>query len=52
MKREAEQRSGGQLTQFISLILQQFYKRSPAFMAIADVDSISDSVDNAQQSDQ
>jgi hypothetical protein len=51
MKREALQLSGGQLTQFIMLMLQQFYKRSPLFMAIADVDSRTISVEKAHQSD-
>jgi hypothetical protein len=51
MKREAQQLSGGQLTPFIILKLQQYYERSPAFMAVFDVDSRMNSVDNAQQSD-
>jgi hypothetical protein len=51
MKREALQRSGGQLSQFIIIMLQQFYEHLPAFMAVSDVDSRMNSVDNAQQSD-
>jgi hypothetical protein len=34
MKRETQQLSGGQLTQFIIIKLRQYYERSPAFMAV------------------
>jgi hypothetical protein len=49
MKREAQQLSGGQLTSFIILKLQQYYERSPAFMMIFNVDSRTNTVDKAQQ---
>jgi hypothetical protein len=38
MKREAQQLSGGPLTQFIIIKLRQYYERSPAFIAVFNVD--------------
>jgi hypothetical protein len=49
MKREAQQLSDGQLTQFIIIKLRQHYERSPAFMAVFDVDNRTNTVDKAQQ---